>query len=120
MPNFFTKLFSRRSEPSVPQTPPHVHSFELIAKTIAEPQNLKGESVGYLNGEIFLGCTEYLWECAECGELRKEKLLGSEESTLVSIIRKVDEQGPVSITRDGKRYIVGAVEEPRPGILPVR
>lgn len=120
MSNFFTKLFSRPSVPSIPQISPHVHSFELIAKTIAEPQNPKGESVGALNDETFLGCTQYLWECVKCGELRKEMLLGSEESTLISILRKVDEQGPVSIIRDGKRYLVGAVEESRPGTLPVR
>jgi hypothetical protein len=117
MPNFFTKLFSRPPEPSVPQTP-HVHSFELIAKTIAEPVGKNPE----FTEETILGCTTYLWECAECGELRRAQLLGSEESALASILRKVDEQGPVSITRDGKRYLVGIVnEEPRqPGVLPVR
>lgn len=122
MINFFTKIFSRTTEPSIPKEPPHIHSFELIAKTVAEPSNILPKSPdGFVMPSAVLGCTSYLWECTECGELRSQFLLGSEESGLVSILRKVDEQGAVGILRDGKRYVVGPVEESRPaGTLPVR
>ena len=120
---FLSKLFSKAPEPAKPQEPPHVHSFELIAKTIAEPQAFpeKMDVSNYIPIEIFSGTTTYLWECAECGILRKEQVLGSEESTLPNLLAKVNEQGPIKIIRDGKTYLVGPLEEPRqPGTLPVR
>ena len=120
---FLSKLFSKAPEPSKPQEPPHVHSFELIAKTIAEPQILHQPLPpnACLEDKIFLGCTSYLWECPECGTLRKEQLLGSEEPTLPNILAKVNEQGPIKIVRDGKTYLVGPLEEPRqPGTFPIR
>ncbi len=137
MPNFFTNIFSRPSKQSIPSIvpvapvisdpppsiePPHVHTYDLIAKTVAEPLMgvIPNDPDHFISDNSLLGCTTYLWECTECGELRKEILLGSEESSLVSILKKVDEQGPVSIFRDGKRYLVGAFEEPRSDILPVR
>lgn len=135
MSNFLTKIFSRPPEPSIPKIqpaievsepllpkdPPHVHSFELITKTVAEASSIIPKSPdNFVPSSAVLGCTSYLWECSECGGLRKEMLLGSEEPTLVSILRKVDEQGTVSVLRDGKKYLIGAVEEPRPGTLPVR
>ena len=120
---FLSKLFLKAPEPAKPQEPPHVHSFELIAKTIAEPQPFQKKLTvnNYLPKEIFLGTTTYLWECAECGQLRKEELLGSEEPTLPNLLVKVNEQGPIKIVRDGKTYLVGPLEEPRrTGTLPVR
>ena len=100
---FLSKLFSKAPEPSKPQEPPHVHSFELIAKTIAEPSNiLPKDPDGFIPVSAILGCTSYLWECAECGQLRKEQLLGSEEPTLPNILAKVNEQGPIKIVREGK------------------
>ena len=119
---FLSKLFSKAPEPSKPQEPPHVHSFELIAKTIAEPSSILLKSPdGFIPGTVVLGCTTYLWECAECLILRKEQLLGSEEPTLPNILAKVNEQGPIKISRDGKTYLVGPLEEPRqPGTLPIR
>jgi len=122
MIQFLSKLFHKPSEPSKPQEPPHIHSFELIAKTIAEPSNILPKNPdGFIPGSVVLGCTTYLWECAECGELRKEQLLGSEEPTLSNLLAKVNEQGPIKIIRDGKTYLVGPLEEPRqPGTLPVR
>ena len=121
---FLARLFSKPSELPKPQEPPHVHSFELIAKTIAEPRNpnLTIENTQHQCGamiprSIYLGSTSYLWEC-ECGELRKAELMGSEESTLPNILQKVDEQGTVSIVRDGKKYLVGVVAEEKP--LPIR
>ncbi len=45
MISFLSKMFSKAPEPVNPPEPPHVHTFELIAKTVAEPQNPKGESI---------------------------------------------------------------------------
>lgn len=119
---FLSKIFAKASEPSKPQEPPHVHSFELIAKTIAESSNIiPKDQDGFIFSTVVLGCTSYLWECAECGELRKEQLLGSEEPTLPNLLAKVNEQGPIKIVRDGKTYLVGPLEEPRQtGTIPVR
>lgn len=121
MISFLSKMFSKAPEPVNPPEPLHVHTFELIAKTVAEPQNPKGESIGALDDKTFLGCTSFLWQCVECTELRKVVLLGSEEPTLPNLLAKVNEQGPIKIIRDGKTYLVGPLEEPRqPGTLPVR
>lgn len=118
---FLSKMFSKAPEPSKPQEPPHAHSFELIAKTIGEPATKLPDQIQECPLDVFLGCTTYLWECAECSELRKEVLLGSEEPTLPNLLAKVNEQGPIKIIRDGKTYLVGPLEEPRqPGTLPVR
>ncbi len=116
---FLARLFRKAPEQPKPQEPPHIHSFELIAKTIAEPSRILLKSPdGFIPGSAVVGCTTYLWECSDCGQLRKEQLLGSEESTLATILQKVDEQGPVGITREGKKYLVGVVEEEKP--LPIR
>src|SRR3990167_416358 len=128
MIQFLYKLFSKVPEPSKPQEPPHVHSFELIAKTIAEPTNpsictmeAHHQCGALIPQSAYLGVTSYLWECTECGYLRKEELLGSEEPALSTILAKVDEQGLIKIVRGGKTYLVGPLEEPRqPGTLPVR
>ena len=114
MIQFLSKLFSKAPEPSKPQEPPHVHSFELIAKTIADPSGVVHKNPdGFVSSSVLLGCTTYLWECAECSELRKEVLLGSEEPTLPNLLAKVNEQGPIRIVRDGKTYLIGPLEEPR-------
>ena len=124
MIRFFDRFFPKPQDlPKPDPKPEHVHSFELIVKTIAEPRVISSNTAEFppeIISRVVLGVTTYLWECAECGELRKEMLLGSEEPTLPNLIAKVDEQGPISIVRGGKKYLLGPLEDRPAGALPLR
>jgi hypothetical protein len=110
MTSFLGKLFSRPPEQQELQDPPHIHAFDLIAKTIAEPQGVLKNPDGYIIPSVALGCTTYLWQCS-CGETKKEVLSGSEDPLLATILRRVDTEGPVTIVHNEKKYLVGVVSD---------
>lgn len=97
---FFKKLFSS-----------HKHQWVLITRTISEPKNINaGGLVAQLPQEfadkLVFGLTTYVWECEECGELRKQECLGTEETSLDEILNRVDMYGSQQVTKDNKNYVV--------------
>ncbi len=58
----------------------HRHDWRLISKTYARPSEClycKRVALGF-DRQASFGVTEFLWECAKCGAIRKETLLGKE------------------------------------------
>lgn len=98
------------------------HQWELTAKTYAPPvrpitnvlQDLK-----ILEKALF-GVTTCVWQCAKCGDIRKEEMMGTDESQLLDILEKVDRAGGQAqyIKENNKVYVVMEWVPPARATLP--
>ena len=132
MINYLKSLFNRK-ETSVEkiirenQKPREKHLWQLILKTYAAPaRDLSGVSlVGLpedLVKELILGVTTYTWECSLTGDIRTEKMLGSDGDTLQDILQKVKMYGKQVVTDEkGIKYAIDVYLQPQDiASLPVR
>ena len=106
----FLKIFQSNS--SIPSAvnlkPEHNHQWEVISKTFGPPRkdvSVTGIGQPSLEKALF-GVTTILWKCLGCPELKKEELLGSDESTLDELIAKAEEYGPQYIMQGDQAYVV--------------
>ena len=83
------------------------HKWSIITKTYAAPvtpsTNITDAST--LEKSLF-GVTSYMQQCEECGALRKQEMLGTDENQLDTIIENVEREGMQYIKKDGAVYAV--------------
>lgn len=110
---------------SFPEESKHQHLWKIFGKTYAPPTNLNLTNVQNIPSEIIeramFGLTTLLWEC-NCGETKREELLGSDEDLLESLIDKADKIGPQFVERRGKSFIVSEwkPQDQNPNMIPVK
>lgn len=106
------------------EAPAHIHSWQLVAKTYASPRtgvHGSGNIDERVVEKALLGVTTLLWEC-ECGETKKEEMLGTDEDKLEEIIDKAGKMGPQQIVRGEDIYVVAKWTPPssREGLTSIR
>ena len=98
----------------------HKHDWELVARTVSEPKTISASSLTATASQDFwdklvFGMTTYVWECAECGAIRKQECLGTETSPLNEILDRVDSYGSQQVVKGNKQYVVlPRSPQPRP------
>ncbi len=128
MIKFLNNLFHKKVEVVEQATvlpertePQHMHSWVVVTRTYAPPVKVNANTVTGSDKSMF-GVTTILWECATCGETRKEEMLGSEQSTLDELIDKVRKTGPQYIEDGGETFVFNkwTPVSAAPGVLPLR
>jgi hypothetical protein len=106
--NFLARLFNKTK------------NWQLIGATTTDPQPVTPEILGKVSDDtiqkMLFGTTSYVWEDQDTHDIRKQEVLGSEETSLRQVLSRVDMWGRFEVQLDGKKYIVVKVQSP---VLPV-
>lgn len=87
----------------------YIRDWQMIAKTYAPPRkNLVSlaELPPDIQDRALFGVTTCLWEDKNSGDLRKEELLGTDESILEELYTKVKLYGPQHMKDDNGKIFV--------------
>lgn len=101
----------------------HVHTWELITKTLARPRRDVDASKlpETLAQKVLFGVTTLIWECHDCGESKAEEVLGAEEDSFDNIFENARIVGPQWVEREGEKFVISRVApQGLPGNLPLR
>lgn len=128
MIDFFKNLFSNKSEvQKIRPVAREKHNWQLISRSYASPvRDFTGINLEKLSSdlisELSLGVTTYVWECSLTGDIRTEKILGSDTDTLQDILQKVKMYGKQFVTDEqGIKYVIDVYFQPQDlTSLPVR
>ena len=92
----FENLFGTTPDTVLEVPEPQIEkTWELVAKTYAPPLRTFNKEIDDMATlqKVLFGVTTCVWQCAQTGEIRKEEILGSDESQLRDILEKVDRAG---------------------------
>lgn len=128
MIDFLKNLFSNKKEiQKIRPVSREKHNWQLISRSYASPvRDFTGINLEKLGSdlilELSLGVTTYVWECSLTGDIRTEKILGSDTDTLQDILQKVKMYGKQFITDEhGIKYVIDVYLQPQDlTSLPVR
>lgn len=115
MPNFF----KRKPQQLLLEAPDCVHTWNLFSKTHAAPkpatQNIPENSFE----RVIFGVTTFMWECLNCGVVRKEDALGSDDTQLTEVLDKAERLGIQYVNYNGKKFGIALVPQEE-GNIPLR
>ena len=112
-------LFNRQPKQLLLEAPLCSHSWNLFSKTYAAPKPANEHIPESSFERVIFGVTTFLWECMNCGTLRQEQALGSDDSQLAEVLDKAERLGIQYINYNGKRFGIALVPQGE-GNVPLR
>lgn len=100
---------------------PCQHVWNLFAKTYAAPIPTTPQELPQdLLEKILFGVTTYMWECLNCGLLRKQESLGSDENQLYEILERASKEGIQYTEYNNRKFGIALVPVDDGPTLPLR
>jgi hypothetical protein len=100
---------------------PCQHVWNLFAKTFAPAVPASSPDLPQdLLEKILFGVTTYMWECLNCGMLRKQESLGSDENQLFEILERASKDGIQYVEYNNNRFGIALVPKDENPVIPLR
>lgn len=112
-------LFKRQPRQLLLAAPPCDHNWNLFSKTYAAPKPASEHIPEPSFERVIFGVTTFMWECLNCGIVRQEQALGSDDNQLAEVLDRADRLGIQYVNYNGKKFGIALVPQSE-GNIPLR